>query len=326
MFIDNFNRIHNYLRVSLTDKCNLNCFYCNPSGNGNINKSNDILSYEELVKILRLFVRNGIDKIRFTGGEPLVRKDVDKFFNFIAADSEFSDTTLGITTNGILIDKFINELENANISNINISLDSLQRDNFKKIAGHDKLDQVISNIELLLSRKFANIKINVVSAKNVNDTEINEFVNFAVDRDLNLRFIEYMPFSNNGWNNAQFIPADEIIDTIKFKYNVVELPKENSITRDFIISGTNAKISTISPISEHFCASCNRLRLTSTGKLKLCLFSDNNNSLDLKSLSDLDNYSINNEINDFLSKKSFSHPEIEDLIQLSNINMLSIGG
>ncbi|OGU59020.1 MAG: cyclic pyranopterin phosphate synthase MoaA [Ignavibacteria bacterium GWF2_33_9] len=326
MLIDNFNRIHNYLRVSLTDKCNLNCFYCNPSGNGSLHKANEILTYEELLQILVNLTKLGIRKIRFTGGEPLVRKDIGLFFGLLANNGNFANTTFGITTNGILLDNFLNELKSSKINNINISLDSLEKEKFKQITGSDMLPKVLSNIDLILNQGFANVKINVVAAKNVNDDEILEFVKFATDRQINLRFIEYMPFSNNDWNDVQFISAKEITDIISSKYKLQIINKENSITNDYLLKDGKTIISTISPISDHFCSSCNRLRLSAKGKLQLCLFSDSNSSLDLKRLMELNELQIQEKLNEFLIKKQFAHPDVKELIQLSNSNMLSIGG
>lgn len=326
MLIDNFNRKHNYLRVSLTDKCNLNCFYCNPKDKNNSYIKQNILSYEDVISILEKFVALGINKIRFTGGEPLVRKDVDKFFDLITENPNFGGITFGITTNGIFLDKYLEKLELAKISNINISLDSLQPEKFRKITGSDSLEKVLKNIRLVKTKKFANVKINVVSAKNMNDSEIIDFVEFAIENDLNLRFIEFMPFSNNSWNNAEFISSNEIMEIIQNKFDYQQVESTSVNTKEYLIEGTNTIISTISPISQHFCDDCNRLRISSTGQLKLCLFSDKNEGLNLKEIINFNNFDFKNSIQNYLSKKKYKHPEIDELIKLNDLEMLSIGG
>lgn len=326
MLTDNFNRIHNYLRVSLTDKCNLNCFYCNPKDKVNFYIKKDILSYEDLISLLEKFIDSGISKIRFTGGEPLVRKDIDKFFDLIEENPKFQKITLGITTNGIFLDKYLKQLEKANVKNINISLDSLQKENFKNITGSDSLEKVLENIQLLKLKNFAKIKINVVSARNVNDSEILDFVLFAIKNELNLRFIEYMPFSDNGWNDAEFLSAAEIVNKVREEFNLEIIEQNNKLATEYKIKGTNTLIGTISPISEHFCSSCNRLRMTSDGQLKLCLFSDAKTSFDLREIANLSIIDFANEVQGFLSNKKFAHPEVDDLIKLNDLKMLSIGG
>jgi cyclic pyranopterin phosphate synthase len=279
-----------------------------------------------LISLLEKFIDSGINKIRFTGGEPLVRKDIGKFFNLIEENPKFEKITLGITTNGIFLDKYLKQLEEANIKNINISLDSLRKENFKNITGLDSLEKVLENIQLLKSKNFAKIKINVVSARNVNDSEILDFVQFAIENELTLRFIEYMPFSDNGWNDAEFLSATEIINNVRKEFDLEMMEQDNKLATEYRIKGTNTLIGTISPISEHFCGSCNRLRMTSDGQLKLCLFSDARSSFDLKDIFNLSNEEFAKEVQGFLSNKQFSHPEVEDLIKLNDFKMLSIGG
>lgn len=326
MLQDSFDRIHNYLRVSLTDKCNLNCFYCNPIGNGNSYLKSNVLSYENLISILEKFIDSGINKIRFTGGEPLVRKDIEKFFEQIANNQLLQTIKFGITTNGVFLDKYIQNLKLANINNINISLDSLNRTKYQEITGSDYLNKVIENIALLKSQSFAKIKINVVSARNVNDNEVFDFVEFAIKNDINLRFIEFMPFSNNSWKNAEFISSAEIMEIIESKFDYQQVDSISDNTKDFQIVGTNTIISTISPISEHFCGTCNRLRITSDGMMKLCLFSEKANSLNLKELIEVEQSLFENKVTNFLSYKKYSHPEVDKLLQLNDLEMLSIGG
>lgn len=321
-----------YLRISITDKCNLNCIYCNPADSalrGELSRS--ILSYEELNRLIKIFVADlGIRKIRLTGGEPLVRKNVEKFFRMLKEVKDGHPFELGITTNGIFLKDKIKLLKDLGLDKVNISLDTLRKERFIAITGADKIDAVFDGINLAEELAYNPVKINAVIMKGINDDETLDFIDFVKDRNLNIRFIEYMPFTNNGWNEKVFISSTEIKSIVEKNYSLVEV--ENSrynVAKNFRIEGHIGTVSFISSISDHFCNGCNRLRVTASGNLKLCLFSPINSEVKLKDY--LRDNSISDEeiaemILSALQYKELKHPEIDELISMDKNNMLRIGG
>ncbi len=329
---DNFNRTHDYLRISLTDRCNLNCLYCNP-----LNKDRtfipavSFLSNKELLRLITLFVSEfGFRKIRFTGGEPLVRKGIFDLFGRVNGLKKSFGFETGITTNGTLLSRNIFELKKSGIDKLNISLDTLDSSRFKLITGRDNFDNVLEAILKAKSLGFPSLKINVVIINGINDGEIIDFVNFASEHDLNIRFIEFMPFGNNLWNENGFISSEEIFRRVKSRYELIEDRQNKShVAKNFSIKNRKGTIGFISSISDHFCSDCNRLRVTADGKLKLCLFSAASTDLDLKELLSDDtitDYNLSMIIENALKQKSFNHPAVEELLRLEKNNMLSIGG
>ena len=330
--IDSFNRVHDYLRISLTDKCNLNCIYCNPS-EYKINKlqKNQILSFDELLRLINIFAgKLGIKKIRFTGGEPLVRKDVLNFLQSVYSLKQKYGFETGITTNGTLLEDKLESLKEYGINKLNISIDSLNPGKYKFITGKDNLIEVLRSIRKANELNYNPLKLNVVVMKNVNDDEILDFVDFIIDSYMNVRFIEYMPFGNNRWSKNEFISFDEIKNIIEEKYQLNEISRDkNLVAKDFSIKGHTGTVSFISSISNHFCGTCNRLRIDAQGKMKLCLFSSGENELNFKELLNDPNYNDDN-ISDLIQKallpKPQVHPDISELIKLEENNMLNIGG
>ena len=329
---DSFNRIHDYLRISLTDKCNLNCIYCNPLEHQSkkLNK-NKILTFDELLRLINIFSGGlGINKIRFTGGEPLVRRNILGFFKSVHLLKIKYGFELGLTTNGTLLEGNLQELKGYGIDKLNISLDSLKPERFQYITGKDNLDSVIRSINKATDLGFNPLKINVVVMKNVNEDEVIDFVEFATYTNLNVRFIEFMPFGNNNWNTDGFISSEEIKNLIETKYKLKEITGPmNIVAKDYSIAGHSGKVSFISSISDHFCKSCNRLRIDARGKMKLCLFSTGTNELNFKQLLNNSQYSdemISEMILTSLYQKEKTHPRIEELLKFEENNMLSIGG
>lgn len=328
---DKFGRTHNYLRISLTDKCNLNCSYCNPTLSEKALSKDEILNYDELLRLIKIFVVNlSYKKIRLTGGEPLVRKNILTFFESLHKIKNEYPFELCLTTNGNLLEDKIEKLKEFGLDKINISLDSLRTERFYSITGKDNFHSVLRSIDKAESLGFSPVKINTVVMRGVNDDEVIDFVEFAKYRNLNVRFIEFMPFSNNSWNENTFIGNVEILDRIKSKFKLEELDKSGEkVAKDFRIIGHKGRVSFISSISDHFCKTCNRLRVTAKGNLKLCLFSQMDSELSLISLirnSLFTDEAIASRIAVHLHNKKFSHPDIDELITLQNNNMLSIGG
>lgn len=263
----------NYLRVSVTDRCNLNCLYCRPSKRMRQFKKEELLSFEEISSIVSLAVDWGIKKVRITGGEPLLRNDIIDLIKILSRIKGIRD--LPMTTNGVRLEEFARPLKKAGLSRVNISLDSLDGKKFTRITGQDNLLRVLRGIRAARRAKLEPVKINVVLLKGINEDEIIDFVDFARENSLIVRFIEYMPFNGleqNGWYFSNAL-AKKIIEekwgTLKF----LPLFSNYSPARYFKVSHTSVVIGFINPISQPFCHQCTRLRVTAAGKLRPCLFS-----------------------------------------------------
>ena len=270
MLKDKFSRVHNYLRISLTDKCNLRCTYCNPVDlpKGYFSQFTKMLP-QEMEQIATEFVQQGINKIRLTGGEPLVRKDAG---DIILRLSKLP-VELAITTNGVYVHEFLNAFKKAGMRSVNVSLDSLKSSRNLLITGRDVFDQVTQNIKLLLKNNF-HVKINVVVMRNINDDDILDFVAWTKEQPVHVRFIEFMPFTGNHWSNEKVFSYKEILDRVSEKFTYSKLHHEKHDTAmKFRVNGHCGTFAIISTMSQPFCSGCNRLRLTTDGKMKNCLFS-----------------------------------------------------
>jgi len=298
--IDKNNRNINYLRVSITDRCNLRCVYCMPKEGVSVIGHNDILKYEEILRVIKIAVRVGIVKVRVTGGEPLIRKGVVDFLGLLKRIDGLEDISL--TTNGILLENFAEGLFNAGIRRINISLDSLNTEKYASITRGGNLKAVLRGIDKVEKTGFSPIKINVVVIKGVNEDEVLDFAKLSIEKPYQVRFIELMPLGEVSTdNNDKYVSNDYVMEKVE-KYHILEpISNPNNQTdgpaRIYRIQGGRGKIGFISPVSHHFCESCNRLRLTADGHLRACLLSDE--EFDLKD-------PLRSECSD---------PELEDLIK-----------
>jgi len=271
MLTDKYNRIHNYLRISLTDKCNLRCTYCNPVDlpKGYFSHANR-MSPDEIDTIVGVFVQQGINKIRLTGGEPLVRKDAKEI---ILRLSKYPPE-LAVTTNGVFVDEYIETFNQAGIEAVNVSLDSLNRRKASMITGRDEFDRVKKNIDLLLLNKFE-VKVNTVVMKGVNEAELPDFIAWTKEEPIHVRFIEFMPFLGNHWSREKVFRHQEMLDLIASKYDFIKmLDGKHDTAMKYKVPGHKGTFAIISTISQPFCSGCNRLRLTTDGKMKNCLFSE----------------------------------------------------
>lgn len=323
--VDTYNRHLNYLRISITDRCNLNCIYCNPLASETKLLHKEILRYEEILRIARIGVRLGITKIRVTGGEPLARKGCCDFLKQLGSIKGLTD--LSLTTNGVLLNDNIDGIRAAGIKRLNISLDTLDREKYRRITGHDVFDRVWANIRLALERRFSPIKLNVVVLRGINEDEITRLAGLSTDYPFHVRFIEQMPIGN---------PSDKVLSPVlvpEIKALVQSLGELIPITKTatdgpaerYRLRGSKGEIGFISPVSSHFCASCNRLRLTSDGRLLTCLLSDI--CEDIKTplrLGLLDN-DLAAVFLRTVARKPFSHPEILAPRQQPE-QMVAIGG
>ncbi len=271
---DGQGRKHDYLRISVTDRCNLRCVYCmGPEGVERM-PHEDILSYEEIVRVVEAGAELGISKIRITGGEPLVRRDVVGLIRKIAAVPGIND--LAMTTNGILLPCFAARLKKAGLKRVNISLDSLKPDLYQSITRCGELKQALEGIDAAINYDLQPVKLNVVLMKGINDLEVIDFLQLVREKPLHVRFIEYMPIGDHDRDyRDHYLPLDHVEETAKkagLTLNPAPLPGGAGPAESYTIPGGKGTVGLIHPISRHFCSSCNRLRLTAEGCLKACLY------------------------------------------------------
>lgn len=326
MIEDSFGRIHDYLRISLTDNCNFRCFYCMPEEDYDFSPASRLMQTEEIIQLAKIFVAQGVKKIRLTGGEPMVRKDAAAI---IAALGKLP-VELVITTNGTRVKDMLPVLLEANIKTINVSLDTLQAEKFLFITRRDVFYDVKNNIELLLANGIT-VKLNVVVMKGLNDNEILDFIDWTAHQDIQVRFIEFMPFSGNHWTSNKMFSLDEILNLIRTRHNIIPVdPKPHDTAKHFKIAGHRGSFAVISTMTAPFCSTCNRMRLTADGKLKNCLFSAGETDLltalrageEVLPLIRASIWSKEKELGGQLGK----HFENLDADTITNRSMITIGG
>ncbi|XP_062427939.1 molybdenum cofactor biosynthesis protein 1 isoform X2 [Rhea pennata] len=276
---DSFGRQHNYLRISLTEKCNLRCQYCMPEEGVQLTPKSELLTAQEIITLARLFVKEGVEKIRLTGGEPLIRPDVVDIVGQLYKLEGLK--TIAVTTNGINLARLLPQLKEAGLNAINISLDTLVPAKFEFIVRRKGFHKVMEGIHKAAELGYHPVKVNCVVMRGFNEDELLGFVDFTKDLPLDVRFIEYMPFDGNKWNFKKMVSYKEMLDTIKQRWPELEkLPCEASSTaKSYKVPHFQGQISFITSMSEHFCGSCNRLRITADGNLKVCLFGNSEVSL-----------------------------------------------
>jgi len=274
--IDSYDRTIDYLRISITDRCNLDCLYCTPFGGRTRLSHSEILSYEEILRIAKAAVREGISKIRITGGEPLQRRGMVRLCRMLADIDGIE--SLAVTTNGILLKELAGPLFETGVRRINVSLDTLKPERFKKITGGDLLYRVLEGIDVSEKVGLSPIKINTVVMRGINDDEIEDLAELTLEKPYHVRFIELMPTQGHSMENhhSLFVPMGEMIDRVKGIGNLQLEAKTKSFGPAKLCSfpGAAGKVGFIAPLSRHFCGTCNRLRLTADGKLRTCLFSE----------------------------------------------------
>ncbi len=275
MIIDGFNRAHNYLRISLTDNCNLRCFYCMPEEEYEFTPASRLMQPEEIESIARIFVSQGVDKIRLTGGEPLVRKDAA---DIILRLSKLP-VHLTITTNGTRLHEFADVLEYAGVKSLNISLDTLNSEKFNLMTKRNQFEKVYENIHLMIKKGF-HVKVNMVVMNKLNTDEIIDFVRWTKEEEVHVRFIEFMPFTGNRWESEKLFTWQQILDRVGSEFDILPLEREkNDTAKKYIVPGHKGTFAVISTMSAPFCSDCNRMRLTADGKMKNCLFSQSETDL-----------------------------------------------
>lgn len=324
MLLDNFNRIINYLRISITDRCNLRCKYC-VDEDFSFLPHDEVLRYEEIVRFVRICSELGVNKVRLTGGEPLVRKEISHLLKEINTINGIEDISL--TTNGVYLGEKILELKEAGLRRINISLDTLKKEKFAFITGVDAFDNVLKGIEESIRAGLKPVKINTVIIKGFNDDEILDFARLAKKWGIHVRFIEFMPFGkSNLWDSSKIVPSNVIENLIKNTYELEPTSNsERGPAKMFQIKNSFGKIGFISPVSSHICLECNRIRLTSNGMIRPCLFSDI--EYDVKKL--LRSNTKDQEIKTFVSSVVKAKPEKKfetGFIKKCQRSMRHIGG
>lgn len=271
--IDPYNRHLNYLRISITDRCNLKCIYCVPRDLIPRLSHDDILTYEEILRLVRIGIKLGISKIRVTGGEPLVRKGVYGFLADLSGLDGLAD--LSLTTNGVSLKANLKKIKAAGIKRINISLDTLNRAKFERITGFNLFDQVWQGIETAMEMGFHPIKLNIVALNGINDDELTDMARLSFEYPLHIRFIEYMPIGESQIGNGPLLLAPEIKKRISVLGSLMPVANtiEDGPAQRYHFEGAAGEIGFIHALSHHFCDRCNRLRLTARGRLRPCLLS-----------------------------------------------------
>ena len=326
MIKDTYHRVHDYLRISLTDNCNFRCFYCMPEEEYDFTAASNLMQPREIEQLAKIFVSLGVRKIRLTGGEPLVRKDAADIILSLSA----LPVELTLTTNGTRLHEFIPVLEKAGIRSLNISLDTLQPEKFQLITRRDQFKTVYENIQLLLSRNF-HVKVNTVVMKGLNDGEINDFIEWTREQPVHVRFIEFMPFTGNRWTSNKVMVWKEILQVIEEKYSFAPLQNDvHDTAKAYLVPGHKGTFAVISTMSAPFCSGCNRMRLTADGKMKNCLFSEKETDLLSalragKEIAPLIHESIFQKEKELGGQftSDFKHLHAEDI---HNRSMITIGG
>ena len=325
---DRFGRVHNNLRISVTDRCNIRCFYCMPAGNVQFMERSELLTYEELVRFVRITVPLGVNKVRITGGEPLVRKNVDRLVAQLADVRGIDD--IGLTTNGVLLTEQAEQLHAAGLRRVNISLDTLDADSFQQITRRDCFEQVTAGIEAAIRVGFDPIKINAVAVRGLTDDQVAPLARFARQHDVEVRFIEYMPLdAENAWQREKVLFAAEILDILTREIGPLEPiggQSAHSPATEFRFADGVGRIGLIASVSRPFCEQCNRFRLTADGKLRNCLFSLEETDVKQLLRSSADDEEIVRAVRESIAAKQEGHEiNTSRFIQPSR-PMNSIGG
>jgi cyclic pyranopterin phosphate synthase len=272
--VDSFGRAHDNLRISVTDRCNIRCFYCMPETGVQFMERNEILSFEEIERFVRVAVRLGITKLRITGGEPLVRRDLPVLIRKLVAIPGIRD--LALTTNAVLLEEMAQPLYEAGLRRINIHLDTLDPERFKKITRRDDLSRVLAGIDACLRLGYGPVKLNAVAVKGLTEPDIVPIARFCRERNIEPRFIEFMPLdAQHLWDRARVLSADEMIRVLSREISpLVDIPDRDprAPATEYRYADNGGRVGFIASVTRPFCLNCNRIRLTSDGKLRYCLF------------------------------------------------------
>lgn len=323
---DTFGRQHNYLRISLTERCNLRCQYCMPKEGVKLTPQSEVLTSDEIIRLAALFAKEGVDKIRLTGGEPTIRNDIVDLISRLKGISGIE--TVAMTTNGITLGRQLPALKAAGLDLINVSLDTLIPAKFEFITRRKGWFKVIRSIDQAIEFGYTPLKVNCVVMKGLNDDELCDFVELTKDKEVNVRFIEYMPFDGNKWNHGKFVSYSEMLSKIKACWpNVVrQQDSANDTSKAYKIPGFKGQIGFITSMSDNFCGTCNRLRLTADGNLKVCLFGASEISLRDALRSGMQESDLLELIKCAVKRKKPRHAGMFNIAKMKNRPMILIGG
>lgn len=326
MLVDKFGRKHTYLRVSVTERCNLRCQYCMPAEGVDLTPNTNLLSREELDRVAKLFVLSGVDKIRLTGGEPTIRPDIEEICRSLSSLPGLK--TLAMTSNGIVLGRKLPLLRAAGLDSLNISLDTLVPAKFEFMTRRKGHFKVMETINTALDLGYNPVKVNCVVMRGFNEDEICDFVNLTRDKPINVRFIEFMPFDGNVWKSTKLVSYFEMKEIVASKFPSLQRLKDHSsdTAKSYYVDGFKGTVSFITSMTEHFCAGCNRLRLLADGNFKVCLFGPSEVSLRDAMRSGADDDGLRKIVNAAVKRKKAAHAGMFELAQTPNRPMIHIGG
>ncbi|XAR54305.1 Cyclic pyranopterin phosphate synthase [Bertholletia excelsa] len=326
MLVDSFGRLHTYLRISLTERCNLRCQYCMPAEGVELMPSAQLLSQNEIIHLANLFVSSGVNKIRLTGGEPTIRKDIEEICSRLSNLEGLK--TLAMTTNGITLAKKLPKLKECGLNALNISLDTLVPAKFEFMTRRKGHERVMESIDAAIDLGYNPVKVNCVVMRGVNDDEICDFVELSSKKQVNVRFIEFMPFDGNVWNVKKLVPYAEMLDKVVKQFGGVKRIQNHpsDTAKTYKIDGHHGTVSFITSMTEHFCAGCNRLRLLADGSFKVCLFGPSEVSLRDPLRRGVDDSELKEIIGAAVKRKKASHAGMFDIAKTPNRPMIRIGG
>ncbi|KAL9674763.1 hypothetical protein QQ045_002962 [Rhodiola kirilowii] len=326
VLVDSFGRMHTYLRISLTERCNLRCQYCMPSDGADLSPSTHLLSQDEIVRLASVFVGSGVNKIRLTGGEPTIRKDIEDICARLSSLEGLKN--LAMTTNGIVLARKLPKLKEAGLTSLNISLDTLVPAKFEFMTRRKGHEKVIQSINDSIEAGYNPVKVNCVVMRGFNDDEICDFVELTREKAINVRFIEFMPFDGNVWNVKKLVSYSEMLDRVKTRYPSLKRLQDHptDTAKNFGIEEHKGTVSFITSMTEHFCAGCNRLRLLADGNFKVCLFGPSEVSLRDPLRSGAKDDELRQIISAAVKRKKASHADMFDIAKTANRPMVHIGG
>ena len=322
---DGFGRLHTYLRISLVEHCNLRCRYCMPDEGLEWTPDEELLTDEEIVRLAKVFAKAGIRKVRLTGGEPLLRAGIETIARSIAAMPGID--TLAITTNGLLLRKRLPALQHAGLNLLNISLDTLRPDRFEAITRRKGLHLVLEAIDLAVEMGYNPVKVNCVVMRGVNDDELIDFVALTRDRPIEVRFIEFMPFDGNQWDERHLVSFSDMKSLIRRQYRLEQCKSgPNDTSRTYQIPGFLGRVGFITSMTDNFCEGCNRLRITADGHLKVCLFGRSEVSLRDAMRRGATDADLLDVVSHAIGRKFARHAGMHAIAASKNRPMIQIGG
>ncbi len=325
--IDSFGRVHTSLRLSVTDRCNIRCFYCMPEKGAEFVPKDNILSFEEIHRLARLLVQQGgVTDIRITGGEPLVRQQIPRLIEMLAEIESLED--LSLTTNGMLLAEQAQSLRQAGLKRLNISLDTLNATTFKKITRREGLEKTLQGIDAAIKCGFESVKLNTLAIKGVTEPEVTRLVRYALDRNVMLRFIEFMPLdADRAWQQDQVFTGDQLLSILQNEFGSVEAisrPDPSQPAEEFQVE--QGRIGIIRSVTAPFCGACNRIRITADGAVRNCLFSASETPLRGLIRAGASDEDLLSSIRSCLAQKAKAHGINEDGFQPPDRPMYAIGG